>query len=604
MNFENNLQALNDTNKAQFLKQFKHSNSFELIQNEQGLNYRYQNGAKLYENPNDELLQYLDNYEKHYKYYPTLFFYGFGSGLLYKTLLEKEHIKHLVVFEEHLELLALAFHLFDFSTWLLSKKLIILTDCTQSTFEKLFSVELIQKSVRIYTLQIHSTFYEKSTLLQEFHKKMIQNIQFLVLSKGNDPKDSLIGIENTLGNLDTMLDTLPFKQFIARQRFQNPTAIIVSTGPSLTKQLTTLKEVQEKAVIFCADSAYSILAKNGIVPDYVLSIERLALSSEFFCKDYGNTKTFFILSSLTHKNSRIYLKQQKKQFLLVLRPFYFESKLDLDDFGYLGVGASVANMAYELAAALRHKNIIFIGQDLAYSKEGLSHSKEYENLALHKGDFERDYENFRTLGYGGGHFVQSSLVWNLFREGLQRDIFLAKEKLHITTYNCTEGGARIEGTIEKPFKKICKEILNKKKNIVREDFHCKDKEVFKKRVMQKLQNMFSQAKTFLIEFTHILEQTTQELSKHKPDTKALQHYEKQLDTLSTSLYHHNFYTEVFTALCFHFECQSIKLEALNTNIFETLTEKIRYYKEIQSALKAQNEIIENFLRTENGQRTF
>ncbi|MCR8687141.1 hypothetical protein CAMP5060_07320, partial [Campylobacter sp. 1569] len=46
----------------------------------------------------------------------------------------------------------------------------------------------------------------------------------------------------------------------------------------------------------------------------------------------------------------------------------------------------------------------------------------------------------------------------LFKEYFQRDIKLAK-KLQINTYNATEGGARIEGSIEKPFKEVCEELL-------------------------------------------------------------------------------------------------------------------------------------------------
>ncbi|MCK6646278.1 DUF115 domain-containing protein, partial [Campylobacter coli] len=33
-----------------------------------------------------------------------------------------------------------------------------------------------------------------------------------------------------------------------------------------------------------------------------------------------------------------------------------------------------------------------------------------------------------------------------------------------TTYNCTEGGARIEGTIEKPFLWACENLLDKDLN--------------------------------------------------------------------------------------------------------------------------------------------
>lgn len=36
-------------------------------------------------------------------------------------------------------------------------------------------------------------------------------------------------------------------------------------------------------------------------------------------------------------------------------------------------------MSYIIAAKLCHKNIIFIGQDLAYAENGDSHPQEYQN---------------------------------------------------------------------------------------------------------------------------------------------------------------------------------------------------------------------------------
>ncbi|EAK4416114.1 motility associated factor glycosyltransferase family protein, partial [Campylobacter coli] len=102
-----------------------------------------------------------------------------------------------------------------------------------------------------------------------------------------------------------------------------------------------------------------------------------------------------------------------------------------DNFGYIGVGYSVANMAYELASALRHENIILIGQDLAYAEDGSSHPKDY--LYLEQAD---NTDNTTTLAYGKNGLVKTTLTWNLFRQTFEKDIFWTKEKLNINTYNC------------------------------------------------------------------------------------------------------------------------------------------------------------------------
>ncbi|EAI8874161.1 flagellin modification protein PseD, partial [Campylobacter jejuni] len=108
--------------------------------------------------------------------------------------------------------------------------------------------------------------------------------------------------------------------------------------------------------------------------------------------------------------------------------------------------------------------IVLIGQDLAYAKDGLSHTKDYSNLDKHEGHFQRDKNKYTTQAYGDNGKVESSFVWTLFRHNFEQDVANAKKNYYITTYNCTEGGARIEGTIEKPFLWACENLLHKDLN--------------------------------------------------------------------------------------------------------------------------------------------
>ncbi|EAH6615250.1 DUF115 domain-containing protein, partial [Campylobacter coli] len=102
--------------------------------------------------------------------------------------------------------------------------------------------------------------------------------------------------------------------------------------------------------------------------------------------------------------------------------------------------------------------------DLAYAKDGLSHTKDYSNLDKHEGHFQRDKNKYTTQAYGDNGKVESSFVWTLFRHNFEQDVANAKKNYYITTYNCTEGGARIEGTIEKPFLWACENLLHKDLN--------------------------------------------------------------------------------------------------------------------------------------------
>ncbi|WP_148116137.1 6-hydroxymethylpterin diphosphokinase MptE-like protein, partial [Campylobacter jejuni] len=236
---------------------------FKILQNENGINF-IKDDIALYKNPNQELLENLTLFKSEYEKYPVLFFYGFGNGMFYKALCENKNHKHIIIFEDELEILALAFHFFDFTQELKNEKILLFhtSSLTSAQLNTLFSYPYIQTSMKIFNLFIHCDFYVNffTKNIENLNAKLIQTIRFITLNKGNDPQDSLVGIKHTLNNLEYMLNHSVFQNFLKERRAKVKNAIIVATGPSLAKQLPLLKEYVGKASIFCADSSYPILA--------------------------------------------------------------------------------------------------------------------------------------------------------------------------------------------------------------------------------------------------------------------------------------------------------------------------------------------------------
>ena len=468
-NFNKNLKALSGfeyNNLRKKLEDLKELREFTFTQGKDNLDIniiKKRNLKKMYQDPIKELEKNLE-YFKDFTRYPVLFFYGFGNGILYKILLQNQALKRIIIFEKELELIFLALNFIDFSKDLSLGRLIILhhDDINLPKMDKVFRLigDLFYRS---YNLHIANDFYEyyKEDILK-LNKLNMQIIKNHNLMRGNDPKDAMQGIEQFVYNLPQMITHPSYKELLSKRKGISDTAIIVSTGPSLTKQLPLLKKYANKATIFCADSSYPILAKHGIKPDYVCMLERDDIVSKCFDNDFGdfNKGILFILASVVHKEVLDFLEKDQRAYMLVHRPLNFAASLKLDEYGYLGVGHSVSNMIYELAGALRFENIIFIGQDLAYGEDGSSHPKEH----IHGSQGEEIRGEKYTLAYGGKGKVRTQLTWNLFRQAFEKDIFWAKEKLNIITYNCTEGGARIEGTIEKPFLWACENLLHKDLN--------------------------------------------------------------------------------------------------------------------------------------------
>ncbi len=607
--FLKNTQALFEVDEtlAYRLRSLKNI-TLKLIQNENGINFT-KDEILLYQNPNQELLENLSLFQNEYAKYPVLFFYGFGNGMLYKGLCENKNHQHIVVFEDDLEILALTFHLFDFSEALKNEKLILFHTQTLNTAQlsTLFSYEIIQKSVKIFNLFIHSDFYQKfqSTQIQNTNTRLIEMIRFIVLNKGNDPHDSLVGIKHTLDNLPKMLNHGIFQEFLKERRAKVKNAIIVSTGPSLIKQLPLLKKYANKATIFCADSAYVILGKYGIKPDYVCMLERDDIVSKCFDNDFGdfNKGILFILASVVHKEVLDFLEKDQRTYMLVHRPLNFAASLKLDEYGYLGVGHSVSNMIYELAGALRFENIIFIGQDLAYGEDGSSHPKEH----IHGSQGEEIRGESYTLAYGGKGKVRTQLTWNLFRQAFEKDIFWAKEKLNITTYNCTEGGARIEGTIEKPFLWACENLLDKDLNKPFDFPKILDKKQAKEKLEKTkkyLQKNILESKEFIKKAQTQLQKLRYTLEKNKDDFHTLEKIKNKLLNLFKEFKKLKFFNELTRAIYFHNECEILKFEVLNANkqkenLIDFLKIQHNWFIQGLGYLDTQNQTIEKSLENWN-----
>ncbi|EAL2938605.1 motility associated factor glycosyltransferase family protein [Campylobacter jejuni] len=580
-------------------------NDFKILQNENGINF-IKDDIMLYKNPEQELLENLTLFQNKYKKYPVLFFYGFGNGMFYKTLCENKNHKHIIVFEDELEILALALHLFDFSKELKNEKLILFhtPNITTAQLTTLFMYEHIQKSVKIFNLFIHSDFYLKfySHQIQELNKKLIENIRFIVLAKGNDPYDSIISIKHMLNNLPKLLNHGVFQNFLKARKQKVKNAIIVSTGPSLTKQLPLLKKYANKATIFCADSAYPILAKHNIKPDYVCMLERDDIVSKCFDNDFKefDQGILFIISSVVHQEVIDFLEKNSRKYILVHRPLHFAVSLNLKEFGYIGVGASVANMAYELAASLRHENIILIGQDLAYAKDGSSHPKEH----IFGNEGEKIRGEVYTLAYGGEKQVRTQLTWNLFRQAFEKDIFWAKEKLKINTYNCTEGGARIEGTIEKPFKEMCetllKEDLKKPFDLpkILENNETKNKFLQTQKLLIK---NIEQSEKFIKKCQNELKKLDFELGKSQLNLQTLIKIKQNLLIFFKDFKRLKLFNELTQAIYYHNECEIMHYEVLNDleqneKIKDFLTSQKTWWLQSFEYLNTQNQIIKEALK--------
>ncbi|EMF1844029.1 motility associated factor glycosyltransferase family protein [Campylobacter upsaliensis] len=445
-----NLNALRNDKLKNKLLSFINEGKFERFSIDENLNiFDKQNQVLMYEDMDAELIYVENAILSQTKRYPFIFIYGIGNGLLLKRLC-KAHYRHIFVLEGNLELLILALSKVDLGgIYLLDSE----DPFAEFELSFYFNNPLILELHSLYGLFIQNNYYEKF-----FHQQMLNAdllcrkvINNVLNAKGVSIPDAIFKTyKNFLFNAKTMLYNPPFQRLLSQRKKSFKNAIVVSAGPSLSANLALLKKYEENFVIFCVDGAYLVLCENGITPDYVINNDYLNIALKFFEADIKE-ETMFICSSLSAFEV-VETLGVRKNLCVILDPEDPNVKLNfLDDFGYIKPGLFVSYFAYCITMALGFENVIMLGQDLAFSKEGNSHTDGFSLGVRVEADIYEEY--FEVEGFGGGHRVLTHPVWNIYRIYLEG--FIANHAHLATFYNVSQTGARIHNAVELSFKECC-----------------------------------------------------------------------------------------------------------------------------------------------------
>lgn len=288
-----------------------------------------------------------------------------------------------------------------------------------------------------------------SRLYQDFLKSYIDHlgacINQRVASFSTSFNSSELFLKHTVANLDVAAYSPGINQF--KDCWKNRPAVIVAAGPSLNKQIATLKEFRDRLLIIAVDKTWPILKAAGIEPHVVVAIDPRRPCS------WGSEppKNVWFLSAASC-NPEVVHSVKDKHIVSFGNPLHEKIfKTMIGERGVLHTGGSVATNAFSFARFMGASPLIMIGQDLAYTG-GASHASGYlwpktldeaKNL---KGDGFREIEGY----YGDRVHVDRQL--DSYRKWYE-DFMLAYPNEKVI--NATEGGAKIHGTLQMPFSQAC-----------------------------------------------------------------------------------------------------------------------------------------------------
>lgn len=373
--------------------------------------------------------------------------YGFGLGYLIEALLNKLDEKiPLLVIEPDTALFCVAMSTRDLRSVTSSGRVVIVLQGAGSDLGTSFSecYDITRYTRMVMTgLVGHQKVYNEDydNTIHQLHDTMRAKIvQLRTLSK--------IGramISNAIINLPTYYASPGIKTLF--DRFKDMPAIIVSAGPSLNKNIHLLKQVKGKAVILAVGTALKPLQKNGIEPDFLVSVDPQLNNYEHF-RGVNTNQAALITAIESHPG--ILEKQDGPIFVSGDSPILEWFDDVIEEKGVMEGGGSVANNAMTAAYKMGANPIIFVGQDLAYAKDGHTHAAgtNYEGCLYNENELEDflakadNLEYFLVKANDGGNIL-TDIVFYQFLKFFEIWIEKYPQPEYI---NATEGGALIEGT--------------------------------------------------------------------------------------------------------------------------------------------------------------
>lgn len=325
---------------------------------------------------------------------------------------------------------------------------------------------------------------------------------------------------------------------ILHNKFNMP-VVIASGGPSLTKQLPLLKEIEKHVIIIAAGSTINSLLSANIEPDFVVSIDGGEPNYNHF-KDLKCENTRLIYSTFNHHgirksfNKQAYVFTAMKQGAIVN---YLHDKFDMDIPMVLG-GGTVAHFTYSIAHLFNSGPIAILGQDLAYTNnqthaQNNKHAQKVEQLK------ELNVDLIKVEGYYGEEILTSKSFNSM------KMTFEEIMKFHVPevpVYNCTEGGIKIHGLPQMAFKEFIVEYVDineiKDLSILEKELAVNKTTGDLTKVLNKEQESLIVLEKSLIEALNLLEKNNSNIQFKQKTLKKLERLDKKIERLSKEVQVH------------------------------------------------------------------
>ena len=302
--------------------------------------------------------------------------FGFGLGYHTEEILRANRTCRLFVIEPSPLILMLALGARDLGPLLASERLFLSVDPDGWTTDEAASLHGDEASAKLIVARPYRALFPETAEKVERDFAVLRSTRAINLATLK--RFDRLWTKNTLKNSVSFF-TRDGIERLAGSMTGLP-AVVVSSGPSLQSDLSTLAGLQGKAVIVAVDSALCPLIRRGIMPDFAVTVDPQLVNSLFTGEveralgsglgwDLGFASSRDLPVLVADPAVHPLTLRRYGGDLLITSSVFAPGKV-VERFsgrkGQIAAGGSVSVAAFDLARILGADPIILLGLDLSY----------------------------------------------------------------------------------------------------------------------------------------------------------------------------------------------------------------------------------------------
>lgn len=395
--------------------------------------------------------------------FDTIFVFGLGLGYHIEELYENFPDKNKVLYEPDFNAFQELMNVQDLEKLYRKNVVLLLPDSKENVLEAMIN---LFTSFVVYK----TTFTGLPTYMWEYMEDWAHITKGFVdyFSRYTVNLKTLIKYNNIwMVNFFKNLRFFPFEAELddLMGKFEGVPGIVVSSGPSLKKNMHLVSEIMDKAVVVSAGSSINALDGAGLAPHMMLAVDGTQLMSDEY-NAVENKNIIFAHTTSVHYDCIEKYQGPKIHFKVTSDSHldYFE-KITGRKTVPVNTGGSCANVAMDFLVRLGCNPVILIGQDLCFTGNVTHSEGVWDRQEITDEKIKNSSEMFKTKDIDGND-VYTNRVFNAihkwFESYAKRN---ANENTGIKIVNATEGGLKIEGAEHISFREAIDKYMNKNLSI-------------------------------------------------------------------------------------------------------------------------------------------